>query len=372
VILGQAVYGAPHRLSIDTPADLEFMRRVHDELAASGRRFALPEAIALLTEQPELRQINAHVHQRALVEHHRQVIFAVDAGGEFGFGHLMRCLEIATQVIERLGWPATFVVDHVQALELLCSAGIRVKWGAFARSPRGATPGGTAEFDRAARVHADLAIVDVSVGRPLPLQCESLRQWGTKTVFLDREDGLAAEADLIVYPGLSGRRQATTGAPPRVLHGVEYVIVRREVARRRERGMEKDIDVLTYLHDEQQRLAVDELAQRYGWITARAGKFGEFGELLSRARVFVSGFGQAFYEAVALATVPVAWPLSLNHAKDAEAFFDALNMPRMLVETTDDLASVFLTVLKGRHVDLPRLDDGTPSIVSQLQRLFPE
>jgi hypothetical protein len=62
----------------------------------------------------------------------------------------------------------------------------------------------------------------------------------------------------------------------------------------------------------------------------------------------------------------------VNHAQDAKAFFDALNLPRMLVDTEDDLENVLSTVLAGKGVDLPALDDGTPAIVSELQRLFSE
>jgi spore coat polysaccharide biosynthesis protein SpsF len=372
LMLGQEVYGPPQRLSVDTPADLEFMRRVHDELAVRGRAFALPDAVALLADQPGLRLINAHVHQRALVEHPRRVLFVVDVGGEYGFGHLMRCREIAAQLVERLGWPVQFVVDDWQAAEMLRSDVIRVKWGAFARPQRGKPPSDIAVLEHAERDLADLAVIDVSVGRPITLPRGELRNWGAKTVFVDREDGVAGQADGIVYPGVSGRRPGDHLASVQVLHGIEYAVVRREVARRRDAGITKDIDILTYLYDEQQRLGVEQLARVRGWNVVRAGEFGEFVDLLSRARVFVSGFGQAFYEAVALAAVPVAWPLSNNHARDAAMFFDALQLPRMLVSTAEDLEALLPTLLDSSGFVLPRIEDGTPLIVSRLQGLFPQ
>ncbi|MCB1772760.1 MAG: NTP transferase domain-containing protein [Gammaproteobacteria bacterium] len=372
VTLGQAVYGAPHRLSIDTPADLEFMRRVHVELEARDRSFALPDTVALLHEQPALRQINAHVHQRALVEHPRRVLFVVDAGGEFGFGHLMRCREIAAQLIERLGWPVTFAVDDRQVLAMLREEGSRVTWGAFGRPVRDVPPDGVSALEPAGSGLADLVVIDVSAARSIAMPRDELLGWGAKVVFLDREDGVAAQADMIVYPGVSGRRKADDSASAQVLHGIEYAVVRREVARRRDAGVHKDIDLLTYLYDGQQRLVVEQLARQRGWVAVGAGEFGEFIDLLSRARVFVSGYGQAFYEAVVLGTVPVAWPLSANHALDAGMFFDALQLPRMLVSTVDEAETLLTSLLDHDGITLPPVEDGTPRIVSRLQHLFPQ
>ena len=107
-MLPESIYMPHHRLSVDTLADLDFMNALYDELDKRNLPFDLPDVVSLLKERPDLKEINAHVHQRRLVENIKKVLFVVDAGGEYGFGHLMRCMELARQITERLGMADSF------------------------------------------------------------------------------------------------------------------------------------------------------------------------------------------------------------------------------------------------------------------------
>ncbi|MCB1786250.1 MAG: hypothetical protein KDJ33_08370 [Gammaproteobacteria bacterium] len=367
VTLDRSVYGAYHRLSVDTWADLEFMQALHDRLAGQGQPFALPHANALLTAEPALRALNAHVHQRALVESPRRVLMIVDAGGQFGFGHLMRCRELAGQLVERLGWPVTFVVDDATAADLVRETGFRLLWGAISRQPSGPPPADIDCADSAALARHDFVLVDVSVRRTLQTGWRDSLATGVPVVVMDREDGAVAEADLIVYPGVSGRTRVRGPGGPAVIEGIEHVILRREVRRAQSAVVVKDIDLLVYLYDRAASRAIEGLGRHRGWrVVVSEGFDRAFATTMARSRVFLSGFGQSFYEAVALSSYPVVWPLSAAHAADADAFYRAFGMPPTQITEIDDAARLLSPLIEQGLPDIPGIVDGTPRIAARL------
>lgn len=371
--LDAALYGDRHRMSVDTWADLEFMQTLHQHLAADGRPFQLPEAVALLDRNPQLKAVNAHVHQRKLVEDVRRVLFVVDAGREYGFGHLMRCRELAGQLVERLGWPVAFALDDPDAAGLVEACGFSVFWGAAGRRVRSTGAGRPPHGLEAVVPAHDLVVVDISVRRTLDPGWRDAFAPTVPAVVVDREDAMAAEADLILYPGVSGRVNASRGGLPPIVEGLEHVVLRREVRRYRDLRRDRDIDLLAYLADPDRRREVAELAVRRGWRCVLPEGFDDrFPELLSRSRAFLSGYGHSFYEAVALGVHPVAWPLSTAHAADAAAFYRALGMAPRVVDSAGGLGDLLEPIVAGRVAALPALDDGTPRIVARLQALANE
>jgi spore coat polysaccharide biosynthesis protein SpsF len=55
-----------HRWTVDTPADLEFVRAVYGALEPENPSFGLDDVLALLERRPDLRRLNAHVRQKEL------------------------------------------------------------------------------------------------------------------------------------------------------------------------------------------------------------------------------------------------------------------------------------------------------------------
>lgn len=371
VVLDTPVYGSPHRLSVDTWADLEFMQTLERHLQAEGLAFSLPNAVDLLNRRPQLKQFNAHVHQRRLVEDVRRVLFAVDVGGPFGYGHFMRCRELAGQVVERLSWPATFLVDDERAAQMAEACGFGVLWGALGRAPRDEASSRRMRVNGDMASTCDLAVVDITVRRSLAPGWRDLGFGDRPVVVIDRDDAMAAEAELIVFPGVSGRMGISRSALPPTLEGPEHVILRREVARYQGLGLAKTIDILAYLYDDDRMWQIEEVAAQRGWQLHVLNKFGDdFPELLARSRVFVSGYGQSFYEALALQTYPVAWPLSPTHAADAMAFYRAFDLPAAVVSTAADIAAI-VGAMKADHYSLEAaLNDGTPRVVEHLRGLL--
>jgi hypothetical protein len=91
---------------------------------------------------------------------------------------------------------------------------------------------------------------------------------------------------------------------------------------------------------------------------------------LARARVFISGFGVSFNEALALQTLPVCWPDSDAHREDAARFYRHLGMEPLLVESPEGLREMILSALNKPLDMLMPIRDGTPNIVAEIAALF--
>lgn len=376
--LSPEVYGERHRLSVDTWADLEFFEALYGRLAKIGEPFELPNAVMLLKEEPALKELNAHVHQRLLVEEVKKVLLAVDAGRceatgrELGYGHFMRSRELAGQLVERLGWPVTMVLDDLQAAQSAETCGFRVLWGALGRTAN-PKPDELAHLDESsvatALRHHDALVIDISAARELGPGWRDGLDSPAPVAMIDRADATAEEAHLIIFPGVQGRAERGRGKGPKVLEGTGYAIVRREVRRLAVLRREKSLDIAAYLYPAEQRAALDEAATSQGWSLYSPEGFSQnFLDHLSRAKVFVSGYGQSFYEALALGVIPVAWPLGPLHRADALAFYEAFGMEPLIVETPEQLGPLLKRVLTS-EAPPPRLDDGTPAIVEALAGL---
>ena len=71
-------YELKHRISVDTLADLEFMKVVYSELEAKKREFNLKNAVELLIEKPYIMNINRDVHQIKLDEKQKKALFVIE------------------------------------------------------------------------------------------------------------------------------------------------------------------------------------------------------------------------------------------------------------------------------------------------------
>lgn len=105
-------YTLKHRISVDTQADLEFMRAIHQRLYKSGEIVDLAEVIRLLQEEPELLELNSCVRQKGLHDHSKRLVFRVDAGQETGMGHLVRCLALASFLQEHYFCGIAFILKN--------------------------------------------------------------------------------------------------------------------------------------------------------------------------------------------------------------------------------------------------------------------
>lgn len=119
-----ALARAGGRLTIDTPDDLAFVEAVHERLDAKAGEASLSDLLLLLEREPALRNLNAHVQQKAIVKRSALALIRCDGGGRFGYGHVKRMVVLARALRDREGIGAIFAVNGTaDALEPIRAAG---------------------------------------------------------------------------------------------------------------------------------------------------------------------------------------------------------------------------------------------------------
>lgn len=83
------------RTSVDTPADLAFMERIHTQLKAPAGEIDVTALVRLLKSNPALLDINSHIRQKRFDEETIRLLFITEAGGSVGMGHINRILALA-------------------------------------------------------------------------------------------------------------------------------------------------------------------------------------------------------------------------------------------------------------------------------------
>lgn len=383
VTLPESICMPHHRLSVDTLADLAFMNALYADLDKRGLPFDLLHVVGLLKDRPELKAINAHVHQCRLVENKKKVLFVVDAGGEYGFGHLTRCLALAGQITERLAWPTHFLIDDHQAKAIIEETGCKLYWGAFGRPAKRTVDHHEATLEALSDQY-DLLVIDIFDQRGPETGWRSHLDTPTRCVIIENAQPWTREADMIVlpnildkYPPASSSKNQTntsdrlTSVGPKVVGGEQFIILRNEIRRLASNLPQKEIDVLVYLHDRKKRESIKNFLEKSNLKSKIVDTFEKkFVVDLAKARVFISGFGVSFNEALALETVPVCWPDSDAHREDATRFYRNLGMEPLIIDSMANVEGMIVAALNKQSKRPAPLQDGTPNIVAEIAALF--
>lgn len=373
-----------HRLSVDTLADVDFMNAVYNALTDQQRPFRLPEVIDLLEKRPGLKKINTHVHQCRLVENKKRVLFVVDAGGGYGFGHITRCLALARQMTERLAWSTHFLVDDRKVRAMVAQTGCKTLWGAFGRMANrdGDHLSKTIE---AVIGDYDLLVIDIFDQRGPEGDWRAPLPKDVGCVVIENRQPWTRYADMIVVPNMLDKHGFSDAADPpidvgtakeitgpKIVGGDRFIILRNEIRQLASQKVPKEIDVLAYLHDPDRRATIRDILGRCNLKSVVVDGFEpDFPETLAKARVYISGFGISFNEALALGTVPVCWPDSKAHRDDAERFYAHLGLGPLIVETPAEIETMIPDILNQRDDVLPTtIQDGTPNIVAEIAAFF--
>jgi len=116
------------RLTVDTPDDLAFVEAVHNRLQARAGEASLEDLLILLEREPSLRNLNAHVRQKAIARAGALALIRCDGGGGFGYGHVKRMVSLARALRDREGVGAVFAVHGSEdALAPIHRAGFEAK-----------------------------------------------------------------------------------------------------------------------------------------------------------------------------------------------------------------------------------------------------
>ncbi|MEI6560035.1 MAG: NTP transferase domain-containing protein [Rhodospirillaceae bacterium] len=208
------------RFSIDTPADLEFMRTLHRRLGAAAGEIDFLAAVALIKAEPGLLDINGHVRQRRADETAPAVVIRCDAGLSHGLGHLVRCLAIAAALRDRCSAAVTFALGGDPALATM------VREEAF---PVTLLPGRNRAGELAA-VLADTGAAALLMDVRTPCDAAELaaiRAAGCRFAVLDDGSERRLAADLGFYPP-AGDALDWQGARGRFFAGWDWLALRQQ------------------------------------------------------------------------------------------------------------------------------------------------
>jgi spore coat polysaccharide biosynthesis protein SpsF len=372
--------GLTGRFSLDTFADLCFLNRIYEKLKASNKEFCLPEALLLVEREPNLLEINCHVCQRTIDHQIHYVLFYIDCGDPFGYGHLMRSIELALQITERLSWPVTFVVDDIHSYQILQEKGFICYWGAFERPTRNFSSSLESPFQQSMLSKYSLVILDVAA-RTIPLQWRSDMPNGLTCLVIDKVGEWAMSADCVIIPGVTADPQNLTrigweggqSSPP-IFYGKEYVILRREIIVCQSPETNKVIDLLMYSNS-QIKEQVHQYYEAYGKIVREVnGQEPDFPLLLAQAKIYMSHFGLGFYEALALKTLPICLAGTEIEEQDARRFYNeyGLAADKYILRCDHGRIAAPLPQMEELMIsDLPMIQNGTERIVEKVKEIVP-
>jgi len=211
------------RISLDTPADFQFLEAIHTELGASAGELDIREVVSLLRRKPELMEINRHVHQKGSNEQTKRIVIRCDGGRRVGLGHVVRCLALADELREHHAVGITFaMLEDDVGIGMVKDAGYPVQQG-----PSAAHEACWLE-DTIRLTKADTLIMDFRTD----LSREHVERWraaGLLIVTIDDPSDRRLASDLAFYPPVPQvERMDWAGFTGQLHCGWEWVILRRQ------------------------------------------------------------------------------------------------------------------------------------------------
>ena len=221
------------RISVDTPADFRFLEEVYARLHIPAGEADVRDVVKLLRSEPNILNINAHVHQKGMDEQTRRVLFRCDGSPRLGLGHIYRCLALADELRESHGWGVTFAMaEGPVGVELVTRADYPVE----------EKQGLQEDFwldEVIQRLHPDVLVLDIRSG----LNRGSVQKWrrnGALIVTLDDPSERRLAADLAFYPPMPQVQSMNwSGFTGRRYSGWKWIVLRRQFAQKPERDPNK-------------------------------------------------------------------------------------------------------------------------------------
>ncbi len=213
------------RMSVDTPADLQFMNELYRRLGVPAGEADMADVVRLLNEQPDLLQINAHIYQKKIRDKTHKIFIRCDGDSRVGMGHVVRCLALADELRESHGCGVTFAVATGEpGIKQIQDAGFPVKTRPDDLSEQQWMDGFLDE------IHPQALVLDIRNDLPR----EKVRQWrksGVLIVTIDDPSGRRLESDLAFYPPVPQVQEMDwTGFTGKLFVGWEWVLLRKQFA----------------------------------------------------------------------------------------------------------------------------------------------
>lgn len=328
------------RISVDTAADLEFMRGVWNSLREHGNPFDLEHVLQAVRRQPQLRLVNDHVHQRSLYENPLSVVFVITAVERFGYGNLLRSFEIANELVERWGASVQLCVTDEIAEKLCTARGFR------------SSVVNIMNVLNIIQHSCDLFVFDVNSKVALPLEMvRAIQERGSKVAVIDNVCEAAKIANTVVIPTV--HHVGSLWSHARM--GADYVVIRKSIRRIRSISRDKENMALVYPGrcslDVTKRAVAELIHSNPGIRIEQVTRLrSDFADLLAHSKYVLCPLSQTAYEGVYLGAVPVLLSEECSLAEEAR-FMDfctqiasgdgegALRIGQLLIDTARGLSN---------------------------------
>ena len=338
------------RISVDTPADLQFIEKIYSRLQVPAGDADVREVVKLLRREPELLQINAHVYQKRADEITRQALFRCDGGSNIGFGHIFRCLALADQLREHFGFGVTFAMaKDTNGFESVQKAGYKVDLIDYEKEEESLG-------QLVKSINPDVLIFD-SLSELDNQVLDSWREEGLLILTVDDPTNKRLSADLVFYPPVPQVQDMSwDGFTGELFSGWQWVLLRQEfVDCRNNRSSDQTgkpavlvtmggsdpkgltLKAVEALEDLDQNIRVlvligpgfshkerIEVKLKRSQLQYRVYKnYSEPGCLFAKADLAVASFGVTAYELAATGVPSVLLGISEDHALSASVFESA-------------------------------------------------
>jgi spore coat polysaccharide biosynthesis protein SpsF len=182
------------RFTINTPDDLAFIEALHARLDAKAGEASLADLLLLLEREPDLKAINAHMHQKQVRMSGGLALIRCDGGGKYGYGHVKRMVALARALRDREGIGAMFALNGSEdAAVPIRRAGFEV---AMLRGP--------SDLDTLVDANSpDLLVLDGREGPSRP-ELEKLKRGIAVTAAIDDGHERRLACDYAYYPPVPG------------------------------------------------------------------------------------------------------------------------------------------------------------------------
>lgn len=213
------------RISIDTPADLEFLEHIYQRLQVSAGEADVADVVKLLKTSSELLDINSRIRQKSAMERTRKAVIRCDGDADVGLGHVVRCLALAEELRDIHSWGVTFAVERGEiGIGIIAEAAFDVRVKAKADAE-----------DRwlenlLASLKPDALILDIRTDLDRE-KIGGLKKFGPLIVDIDDPSERRLEADMVFYPPVPQiEKMNWSGYKGTLFTGWEWVVLRRQFA----------------------------------------------------------------------------------------------------------------------------------------------
>ena len=349
-----------HRISVDTPADYNFMQQVYERWYRDNDKNSIVDLKWVqdeLIRDKTLREINAHVVQKNPRVAYKKVALFCHVSEKIGLGHLRRCAMIASALQENLGFGTTIhICGEQRTLHWLTTA---TRWyNSF-----------TTLADEMAHNENQLWILDMHPEfvdlNTLQEKCTEARSIkNTRVLALDRLSALLDCIDLLFIPSFySSINNADKN--PKISYGWDHYLIPERQSRIKKRQiivLTGGSDALDYGHE--LPTLIEKLVDNSWTLIWIQGPYAKPPILANKTRwtlvknplnldllmeeslVSISAYGLSLFESMASACCTLLLPVQHLCSKEE---IDALKQTEscIVLQSVEEIQTVFDNVINN-------------------------